>query len=140
MGYPKGTKGYYFYSLSDLKVFVSTNAKFLEKDYMNEFIPKSRIVLNEMSEDTIPQEVSQPSPIVSFVPSQDQQPAIPRRSRRVVRQPERYIGLGESVENLPDDDDPYTYKEAMEDVDSRHVEKVCKLQKSIYGLKQASRS
>ena len=54
VGYPKGTKGYYFYSPSDLKVFVSTNAKFLEKDYMNEFIPKSKIVLNEMSGDTIP--------------------------------------------------------------------------------------
>ena len=54
VGYPKGTKGYYFNSPSDLKVFVSTNAKFLEKDYMNEFIPKSRIVLNEMLGDTIP--------------------------------------------------------------------------------------
>ncbi|KAK4838721.1 hypothetical protein QYF36_015896 [Acer negundo] len=42
---------------------------------------------------------------------------------RVRKQPERYIGLGESVENLPDDDDPYTYKEAMEDVDSRHWQK-----------------
>ena len=55
VGYPKGTKGYYFYSPSDLKVFVSTNAKFLEKDYMNEFIPKSRIVLNEMLGDKVPQ-------------------------------------------------------------------------------------
>ena len=68
VGYPKETKMYYFYSPSDLKVFVSTNAKFLEEDYMNEFTPKSRIVLNEMSGDTIPQEVSQPSPIVSSVP------------------------------------------------------------------------
>ena len=33
-GYPKETKGYYSYSPSDLKVFVSTNAKFLEKDYI----------------------------------------------------------------------------------------------------------
>ena len=123
MGYLKGTKGYYFYSPSDLKVFVSTNAKFLEKDYMNEFIPKSRIVLNEMSRDTIPQEVSQPSPIVSSEPSQDQQPTILRHSGRVIRQPERYISLGESVENLPDDDDPYTYKEAMEDVDSHNWQK-----------------
>ena len=73
-----------------------------------------------MSGDTIPQEVSQPSPIVISVPSQDQQPTIPRCSGRVIRQPERYIGLGESVENLSDDDDPYTYKEAMEDVDSHH--------------------
>ena len=71
VGYPKGTKGYYFYSPSDLKVFLSTNAKFLEKGYMNDFVPKSRIVLNEMSGDTIPQEVSQPSPIVSSAPSQN---------------------------------------------------------------------
>ena len=120
VGYPKETKGYYFYSPSDLKVFVSPNAKFLEKDYMNEFIPKSRIVVNEMSGDTIPQEVSQPSPIVSSVQSQDQQPTIPRHSGRVIRQLERYSGLGESVENLPDDDDPYTYKEAMKDIDSGH--------------------
>ncbi|KAI9157593.1 hypothetical protein LWI28_024839 [Acer negundo] len=123
VGYPKETKGYYFYSPSDLKVFVSTNAKFLEKDYMNDFVPRSRIVLNEISGDTIPREVTQPNPIVSSDPTQDQQPTIPRRSGRVRTQPERYIGLGESVENLPDDDDPYTYKEAMEDVDSRHWQK-----------------
>ncbi|KAK0584275.1 hypothetical protein LWI29_010398 [Acer saccharum] len=54
VGHPKGTKGYYFYSPSDLKVFFSTNAKFLEKDYMNNFVPKSRIVMNELSGDTIP--------------------------------------------------------------------------------------
>ena len=117
VGYPKETKGYYFCSPSDLKVFVSTNAKFLEKDYMNDFVPKIRIVLNEMSGDTIPQEVIQPSPIVSSAPSQNQQPTIPRRSGRVRRKPKRYIGLGESMENLPDDDNPYTYKEAMEHVD-----------------------
>ncbi|KAK0605321.1 hypothetical protein LWI29_025463 [Acer saccharum] len=120
VGYPKETKGYYFYSPSYLKVFVSTNAKFLEKDYMNDFVPRSRIVLNEMSGDTIPREATQPNPIVSSDPTQDQQPTIPHRSGRVRSQPKRYIGLGESVENLLDDDDPYTYKEAMEDVDSRH--------------------
>ncbi|KAI9153855.1 hypothetical protein LWI28_017540 [Acer negundo] len=123
VGYPKETKGYYFYSPSDLKVFVSTNAKFLEKDYMNDSVPRSRIVLNEISGDTIPREVTQPNPIVSSDPTQDQQPTIPRRSGRVRTQPYRYIGLGELVENLPDDDDPYTYKEAMEDVDSRHWQK-----------------
>ncbi|KAK0600567.1 hypothetical protein LWI29_016188 [Acer saccharum] len=99
VGYPKETKGYYFYSPSDLKVFVSTYAKFLEKDYMNDFVPRSRIVLNEMSGDTIPREVTQPNPIVSSDPTQDQQPTIPRRSGRVRTQPERYIGLGESMEN-----------------------------------------
>ena len=84
---------------------------------MNDFVPKSRIVLNDMSGDT------QPDPIVSSTPTQNQVLTIPRHSGRVSTQPERYIGLGESVENLLDDDDPYTYKKAMEDVDSRHWQK-----------------
>ncbi|KAL5760754.1 hypothetical protein ACOSP7_019244 [Xanthoceras sorbifolium] len=117
VGYPKGTKEYYFYSPTDLKVFISTNAKFLENDYMNNFAPKSRIILNEFSGDTIPHKVSRPSPIINSELSQDQQPTIPHRSGRVIKQPERYISLGESVENLPDDDDPYTYKECMKDID-----------------------
>ncbi|KAK0594590.1 hypothetical protein LWI29_005899 [Acer saccharum] len=109
-------------SPSDLKVFVSTNAKFLEKDYMNDFVPRSRIVLNEMSGDTIPREVTQPNPIVSSDPTQDQQPTIPRRSGRVRTQP-KDTSVWENQWRIPDDDDPYTYKEAMEDVDSRHWQK-----------------
>jgi hypothetical protein len=31
VGYPKGTQGYLFYSHKDNKVFVTTNARFLEK-------------------------------------------------------------------------------------------------------------
>ena len=34
VGYPKETRGYLFYSRNDNKVFVSTNAKFLENDCM----------------------------------------------------------------------------------------------------------
>ena len=34
VGYPKETKGYVFYSLFDNKTFVSTNARFLEDDFM----------------------------------------------------------------------------------------------------------
>ena len=33
-GYPKDTRGYYFYSKSDMKVFASTNAKFMEEEYI----------------------------------------------------------------------------------------------------------
>ena len=50
VGYPKETRGYLFYSRKDNKVFVSTNAKFLEIDYMNNFTPRSRVVLAEMNE------------------------------------------------------------------------------------------
>ena len=50
VGYPKGTRGYYFYNKFDMKVFVSTNAKFMEEEYimnhtvrdMNEWTKKTK--------------------------------------------------------------------------------------------------
>ena len=50
VGYPKGTKGYMFYDPHDQKVFVSTNARFLEDDYMIDNKPKSKVILKEMRE------------------------------------------------------------------------------------------
>ena len=50
VGYPKGTIGDLFYSHKDNKVFVSTNAKFLENNYMNDYTPRSRVVLAKMNE------------------------------------------------------------------------------------------
>ena len=37
--YLKGIVGDLFYSHNDNKVFVSTNAKFFENDYMNDYTP-----------------------------------------------------------------------------------------------------
>ena len=48
VGYPNGTRGGFFYSPSDKKVFVSTNATFLEDDYMTNFKPRSKVVLDEL--------------------------------------------------------------------------------------------
>ena len=48
VGYPKGTKGYIFYSPSDKKRFVSTNARFLEEDYIKSMKPRSELVLEEL--------------------------------------------------------------------------------------------
>ena len=48
--YPKGTVGGLFYCHKDNKVFVSTNVKFLENDYMNDYTPRSRVVLAEINE------------------------------------------------------------------------------------------
>ena len=53
VGYPKGTRGGLFYSPSDKKVFVSTNATFLEDDYMTNFKPRSKVVLEELRSDQI---------------------------------------------------------------------------------------
>ena len=49
IGYPKGTKGYVFYSPFDNETFVSTNAKFLEKDFIKNVKPRSRLVLEKLS-------------------------------------------------------------------------------------------
>ena len=48
VGYPRGTKGGLFYSTNDQKVIVSTNARFLEEDYVMNNKPRSRIVIEEL--------------------------------------------------------------------------------------------
>ena len=50
VGYPKGIVGGLFYSHKDNNMFLSTNAKFLENNYMNYYTPRSRVVLAEMNE------------------------------------------------------------------------------------------
>ena len=42
IGYPKETKGWYFYHLREQKVFVSTHVVFLEDDYIINYKPKGR--------------------------------------------------------------------------------------------------
>ena len=55
LGYSNETKGYLFYNHKDNKVFVSTNAKFLEDDYVNNLNPRSKVVLAEIDEPIIEQ-------------------------------------------------------------------------------------
>ena len=70
VGYPKGTFGGLFFSHKDNKVFVSTNAKFLENDYMNDYTPKSRVVLAEMNVPVIKQSMDETKDdvVVSDIP------------------------------------------------------------------------
>ena len=48
IGYPKGTRGVLSYSSSEKKVIVSTNAKFFEENYVNNFKLKSKVILEEL--------------------------------------------------------------------------------------------
>ncbi|KAH9752503.1 Integrase catalytic domain-containing protein [Citrus sinensis] len=93
VGYPKGTRGGLFYSPQDRKVIVSTDFTSLEEDYMNNFKPKSKVILEELSE--------------------------PRRSGRVTRLPARYMLLGETYTAISDEhvQDPTSYNEALIDRD-----------------------
>ena len=52
VGYPKGLRGGFFYSHKDNKYFVSINATFLEKDYMKNYKSKSKVIVEEITEET----------------------------------------------------------------------------------------
>ncbi|WRX15341.1 Reverse transcriptase [Theobroma cacao] len=123
--YPKGTRGYYFYNPQDKKVFVSANATFLKEEFVRNHKPRSKIILEELSdpsdlrvnsEDVITQSDSK----VEIESQPEHQIVVPKRSGRVVRQPKRYIGLGENMITLSNEheSDPITYKEAINDVDA----------------------
>ncbi|XP_075499086.1 uncharacterized protein LOC142537461 [Primulina tabacum] len=53
VGYPKGTRGGLFYNATENKVFLSTNATFLEHKYIADFKPRSKVVLEELLADEI---------------------------------------------------------------------------------------
>ena len=84
MGYPKETKGYYFYIPSENKVFVPCNGVFLEREFISKRVSGSKTSLEEVQE---PQVATEPSMEIL----QDSQPVVestssaqgPRRSSRI---------------------------------------------------------
>ena len=70
---------------------VSTNARFLEDDYMIDNKPKSKLILEEMREE----DGNDPVPIRPTRVASTQDRGEPHRSGRVVIQPDHFIGLGE---------------------------------------------
>ena len=134
VGYPKETRGYLFYSHIDNKVFVSTNAKFLENDYMNYFTPRSRVVLTEMNETVIDQLMDETRDDVVVLDSpQDTTHEMtstlePHSSGRSIRPPIRFTLLGKTFEAISKglEYDSYTYEEAIKDIDAHHWVKAMK--------------
>ena len=124
LGYSKETKGYLFYNHKDNKVFVSTHAKFLEDDYVNNFNPRSKVVLAELDEPVIEQPMDETTDdMVVLDTPQDtthemSSTQVPHCSGRIVRPLIRFIGLGETYEAISEEAeiDPYTYEEAMNDI------------------------
>ena len=120
VGYPEGTRGGLFYSPSDKKVFVSTNVTFLEDDYMTNFKPRSKVVLEELRSDQIrksPSTTDERQSQETTIPIQNI--LVPRRSGRVVRLPSRYGHEGEVqfLVSVTNQDNPLTYRDAMDDSD-----------------------
>ena len=133
VGYPKGTRGGLFYSHSEKKVFTSTNATFLENDYVQNFKPRSKVVLEEMVKELTPTNVPPSStrvedeiPTLHVQPTQvdlneesttvpEQTVTKPRHSGRVSKNPVRYGLDGETNMVVGDtsDDDLLSFKQAM---------------------------
>ena len=123
VGYPKETKGYYFYNPIEGKVFVARTGIFLEREFLSRRISGSKIELEEVRD---PQENIEPEMELEQRPQAvvEQEPAQvtqgPRRSGRTRHEPERYGFLvtqhGDVL--LMDQDEPKTYQEAIKGPDS----------------------
>ena len=62
---------------------------------------------------------------------------MPHRSGRIVQPPIRFIGLGETYEAISEEAelDPYTYEEAVKDIDAHHWVKAMKSKLDSNGIK-----
>ena len=103
---------------------------------MADFKPRSKVVLEELLVDEI-------SPMPTIVverqrketTAQDLTPSPPRRSGREIRLPIHYRENGEAQVAVTDgsDDDPLTFKMAMDDVDREKWQEAMKLEiESMY--------
>ncbi|KAK8606395.1 hypothetical protein V6N13_030678 [Hibiscus sabdariffa] len=118
VGYPKETKGYYFYN--ENKVFVARTGVFLEKEFLTNSGEGRNIELEEVQQQqVIEPEVERISQAVEEN-STDLETQPPRRSTRERHEPERYGFLvtthGDVI--LVDQDEPKTYQEAVASPDS----------------------
>ncbi|KAK8619691.1 hypothetical protein V6N13_135973 [Hibiscus sabdariffa] len=113
VGYPKETKGYYFYN--ENKVFVARTGVFLEKEFLMNSVKGRNIELEEVQQQqVIEPEVERISQAVEEN-STDLETQPLRRSTRERHEPERYGFLvtthGDVI--LVDQDEPKTYQEAV---------------------------
>ncbi|KAK8600564.1 hypothetical protein V6N12_050417 [Hibiscus sabdariffa] len=120
VGYPKETKGYYFYNAKKNKVFVARTGVCLEKEFLSSKRDRRNIELEEVQQQQVTKpEVEQTSQIVEENSTNlETQPL--RRSTRERHEPERYGFLVTSHGDviLVDQDEPKTYQEAMSSPDS----------------------
>ena len=100
VGYLRETKGDYFYNPKENKVLVSTNVTFLEESYIQDFKPRSKVMLEDMSNNIFASEV----PNVESDPMNEErqkEQQIPRefhRNGRIIRQLDRFMFGGEALE------------------------------------------
>ncbi|KAK8685910.1 hypothetical protein V6N13_124942 [Hibiscus sabdariffa] len=142
VGYPKETKGQYFYNHKENKVFVARTGVFLEKDFLSSKEDRRNIELEEVQQQVTEPEVEQTSQVVEEnLTDLETQPL--QRSTREHHEPERYGFLvtthGDII--LVDHDEPKTYQEAVSSPDfEKWLEGLRSEMDSMSDNQQASRS
>ena len=121
-------KGGFFYSPKDKKVFVLTNTRFLEDDHIRNHKTNNKVVLQELETDEIGSltldqndEIIVDQPVVRSETTQIEEHLISLRMGKVVRQPDRYMEIGDALVAISNDhkDDPITLSDEMKYVDSK---------------------
>ncbi|KAK8600889.1 hypothetical protein V6N12_050734 [Hibiscus sabdariffa] len=120
VGYPKETKGYYFFNPNENKVFVARTSVFLEREFISKKDKGRNIELKEVQEEKINEPSVEHIPQIVEENSTDLEAQPLRRSTRERHVPERYgfliTTLGDVI--LVDQDEPTTYQEAVSSTDS----------------------
>ena len=116
-GYPKETRGYYFYNPTEQKVFVSRHATFLEKEFPLKESSGSKIELEEVQDSQM--EADEPiEPTAIEVADSVVDPPVEqalRRSTRVRTEHERYGFLIDDDQNITllENDEPESFDEVL---------------------------
>jgi hypothetical protein len=121
VGYPKETLGYYFYHLSEGKVFVARNSVLLEKEFHKREESKQKVYLEEVQDEPVGQDSTSHANVVEQVETSmaRESPPQPRRSSRLREARREVLLLGNGEVLLLDNNEPATYAEAMMDPDSK---------------------
>ena len=95
----------FFYSPKDNKVFVSTNARFIENDHIRNHKSNNKVVLEELDTDEIDDstkdqnnEIIVDQPVVRSETTQIEEHLISLcHSTRLVKQSDHYMGIGDAL-------------------------------------------
>ncbi|KAI5351567.1 hypothetical protein L3X38_004458 [Prunus dulcis] len=124
IGYPKETLGYYFYHPNEQKVFVARFARFLEIDFALDGTCVHKVELKEESRE--PHEPEVESNLVDDPVSLPTLTQPPRRSKKINKTSDRYLGIHHALLIGDDMEDPETYTKEMLDINSKKWQEAMK--------------
>ncbi|OAP03954.1 hypothetical protein AXX17_AT3G36890 [Arabidopsis thaliana] len=121
-GYPKETKGYYFYHPTDNKVFVARNGAFLEREFLSKGTSGSKVLLEEVRESQGDVPTSREEHTLDLrrvIKPIHVEPEV-RRSERSRHKPDRFGDwvMDDHALFIIESDEPTSYEEAMMGPDS----------------------